>query len=217
MAIIEKNIKSIDPSRPFAQVEPKKQCPRCASVFVTKKECESCGYQFWIDLLGEPFGARSFFNIRDVFQHQYKWLYRFSFLGSVRKSSHVSRYKRSLIKRLEILCGYFFDEFDEDKERRKLFLFEAREIMNEVFLWGGSLSQMWLMLEKGERHPLFQNLSSQLSELEQSRSLKVPIKEKIKAFRIYGTIPFVFITKLFIGISAIVLAAFLVMKVLLNA
>ena len=213
---IEKNIKSTDPSRPFAKIKAKKQCPKCSSVFVTKKECESCGYQFWVDLLGSPFGARSFFNIRDEFQHRYTWLYRFSFLESVRKGSEVKKYHRSLIKRFEILCGYFFNEFDEDKERRKLFLFEAQEIMNEVNLWGGSLSQLWLMLEKGEKHPLFQNLSMNLKNLEQSRTSKVSLRDHFLGLKLYGTLTLPFITKIILGLSAVVMAAFLLMKVLLT-
>ena len=117
------------PLRPFERIQVKKSCPKCGSLFVTKKECESCGFQFWIDLLGEPFGERSFFNLRDEFHHTNTWYYRFAFLDSVKNSQVARRYKRSLYKRFEILCGYFFDEVDQNKERRKLFLFEANEIL----------------------------------------------------------------------------------------
>jgi hypothetical protein len=213
---IERNTTTSNPLRPFERVQVKKTCPKCGSYFVTKKECESCGFQFWIDLLGEPFGERSFFNLRDQFQHQYRWHYRFAFLSSVKTSKVAKRYKRSLYKRFEILCGYFFDEFDKDKERRKLFLFEATEIMNEVCLWGGSLSQLWLMLERGEHHPLFQVLSQELKGLDNQEKTKIDIKDLMVSEKFFGTFSYLFLFKISLGFSAVIGASYLFLKLLLS-
>lgn len=214
--VLERTPTTSNPLRPFERVQVKKTCPKCGSYFVTKKECESCGFQFWIDLLGEPFGERSFFNLRDQFQHQYSWHYRFAFLKSVKESQVAKRYKRSLYKRFEILCGYFFDEFDEDKERRKLFLFEANEIMNEVWLWGGSLSQLWLMLEQGEHHPLFQVLASELKQIDNQEKTKLNLKDIVVHEKFFGTFSYLFLLKVFTGFSAVIGASYLFLKLLLS-
>lgn len=205
-----------NPLRPFERIQVKKTCPKCGSYFVTKKECESCGFQFWVDLLGDPFGERSFFNLREQFQHQYQWHYRFAFLKTVKESKVVKRYLRTLYKRFEILCGYFFDEFDKDKERRRLFLFEATEIMNEVSLWGGGLSQLWLMLEKGDHHPLFKKLASELQDIEGHSKSKINAKDLFLSGKLFGTFSYGFLFKVFTGFAAVTIAAFLFMKLLLS-
>lgn len=214
--VLERETTTVNPVRPFERLKVQRTCPKCGSYFITKKECESCGFQFWIDLLGEPFGEKSFFSLKDDFEHQYSWYYRFFFLNSVRNSKVVKRYKRSLLKRFEVLCGYFFDEFDQNKERRKLFLFEAKEIMNEIFLWGGSLSQLWLMLERGQYHPLFQGLAQELKQIESSRETKVKLKELVLNERLMGTFSYLFLGKLALAFSAIITASYLFLKVLLT-
>ncbi len=206
-----------NPLRPFEKVAVKKQCPKCGSLFVTKKECEACGFQFWVNLLGDPFGARSFFSLRDDFIHQYKWTYRMAFFTWAQYSKEIQKYKRMLIKRFEILCGYFFDEHDKDKERRRLFLFEANEIIGEYALVGGKLSDLWLILEKGEHHPLFQNLAQTISQVQNEKSAH-SIKESVELSlqkRFMGTFTYLFLLKLATGSVAVILAAYLYMKAFL--
>ena len=42
-----------------------RRCPRCCSVFVLDECCESCGFQFNYNPLGEIFGAKSYFSLTD--------------------------------------------------------------------------------------------------------------------------------------------------------
>lgn len=216
MASIEPQIKISNPLRPFEKVAVKKVCPKCGSLFVTKKECESCGFQFWVDLLGEPFGVRSFFTIRDDFTHQYAWSYRFAAFKWGKDRDHIRKYRRALNKRFEILCGYFFDNFDADKERRRLFLFEASEIMNEYNLVGGQLSDLWLLMEKGENHPLFPQLAQRMHQLSEAPKESLNLKELLIHKRLMGTFSYFFLMKIAVGFGAVILAAFFYMKAYLQ-
>ena len=48
---------------------PIKKCFSCGSIYITPKECESCGLQFRLHELGEPLGPRSFFTLRENFEN----------------------------------------------------------------------------------------------------------------------------------------------------
>lgn len=204
-----------NPLRPFEKVAVKKLCPKCGSLFVTKKECEACGYQFWVDLLGEPFGARSFFVMRDDFTHQYRWVYRFAMTSWGKQHQALVKYRRTILKRFEILCGYFFDEFDKNKERRRLFIFEAQEIIHEYALIGGNLSDLWLIIEKGDHHPLFPQLAKKIEAQNQEPAAGIDLKNFLVEGRFLGTFTYSFLFKLGMGAAAIVLAAYLYMRAFL--
>lgn len=216
MASIEPQIKVSNPLRPFEKVVVKKTCPKCGSLFVTKKECEACGFQFWIDLLGEPFGVRSFFTLRDDFTHQFAWSYRFAAFQWGKNRDEIKKYRRTLNKRFEILCGYFFDSFDKDKERRRLFLFEAGELMQEYRLVGGQLSDLWLLMERGENHPLFPQLAERIYQLEESHKASFNLKQFLVENRFLGTFSYFFLMKLAFGCGAVVIAALFYMKAYLQ-
>jgi hypothetical protein len=154
--------------RPFEKVKISKACPSCSSVFITKKECESCGLQFWVDLVGEPFGERSFFVMQEDFIFNTpafsKLLPKQRFL----KLSFVQKYRRALLKRFEVLLGYFFDEVEEDRARRKVFLFEANQIIGEYVKLDGNPSALWALIDRGEKHPLAAGLYESLKKAETS-------------------------------------------------
>ena len=144
--------------RPFEKIKITRVCPSCSSVFVTKKECESCGLQFWVDLLGEPFGERSFFVLKEDFELNCPFYLKWLPSGFFASHDTVKKYRRMLLKRFEVLLGYFFDEVEEDISRRKVFLFEADELVKEFLRVHGEASALWKMIERGEKHPLTQHL-----------------------------------------------------------
>lgn len=194
--------------------EDKKTCPKCSSVFVTDTECEGCGYQLSFDALGEPFGEKSFFNLRDEYLHQHNLHYLLVGLGLVKKNKEQKKYERKALKRLEVLCQYFFTQQEKDREKRRLFLFEAQEVLKELVKFKIPKSYLWIILEKGEDHPFFETLSKELKveELERDGVLKyllTNIPTPIRNFPSWG----IFL-QLGVGAGSIVIAAFLVMRYL---
>ncbi len=194
-------------ARPFEKVKVTKICPSCSSVFITEKECESCGLQFWVDLIGEPFGERSFFVMKDDFilnsPFYLKYLPRKIFL----KRSATHKYKRALLKRFELLTEYFFDRTEEDISKRKAFLFEASKIIEEYGEVGGSGSALWALVDRGEKHPLAPQLYNSLRNSE----LVVGSGKKANFLQLFSNgllVEFLF------SIVAVVIASFLVFKYL---
>lgn len=192
-----------------------KTCPKCRSVFVTESECEACGYQLKFDRLGEPFDHKSFFNTREEFQHRFKLQYLLGRTSFMKDNKELKRYLRTIKNRLVTLCDYFFESEDEDQERRKLFVFEAQEIIHELLLFGTQPSHLWLMLEKGEDHPFFQLLTLELRNAPEADSYLLKdffsrfFSEELKRFPSWKTFG-----KLGLGAGFTIVAAWLVMKYL---
>ncbi len=197
------------PLRPFEKIEVKDCCPDCGSVFVTKRECESCGYQFWVDLVGEPFGERSFFEIEFDYSERLNFLerllpleYRFS------RSKHY-RYLRYLRRRFDILVGYFFDGFDEDKKRRKLFLFEAKVLIETFGLEGGEVNFLWKSIEGHEKHPLFAPLVEAIRRANIRQNQEISLIKRLKRLRFFYWLRLSFLIKTFL-LSAVVIVLALI-------
>ena len=135
------SLKVRHPLRPLDKIEVKGRCPRCGGVFVTERECESCSYQFWVDLLGEPFGERSFFEIESDYSASQSFLERLlprerRFL----KKKH-KRYLAHLKRRLEVLTDYFSQKRDRASEKKRtLFLLEAQLLIKAYATEGGNMN-----------------------------------------------------------------------------
>lgn len=197
------------------QVE-KKTCPKCQSVFVTDKECEACGFQLAYNPVGEPFGERSFFNLKEVFLHEFKGKYLLVRYGFLKDDSSFKKYKRSVLKRFEVLCDYFFNQNDGDRENRKLFLFEAQEIIKELRMFNVPKSYLWMTLEKGEDHPFFEVLAREVKDDGLAKDsfgslLLSTIPSNLREFQSWGII-----LQFLVGSGAIIAAAYLVMKYLIS-
>ena len=107
-----------------------RRCPKCRSIFITKRECESCGYRLNFDKVGEPFGKRSFFEREELYKKIPPWKKLFG------RRAHDRRL-RKLDHRLGLLIDYCLDEFDGDEEKRNLFFIEIRAIGDALVHAGG--------------------------------------------------------------------------------
>ena len=135
------SLKVRHPQRPLDEIEIKGRCPQCGSLFITERECESCSYQFWVDLLGEPFGERSFFEMESDYNAERGFLERL--LPKERhflKKKH-KRYLGHLKRRFEILTDYFSHKRDRASEKKKeLFFLEAKLLIEAYAQEGGDLA-----------------------------------------------------------------------------
>ena len=170
---------------PFKKVKVKNFCPHCGSVFVNKKECEACGFQFWVDLLGEPFGGRSFFEIQYNYERKKNFIekilpqsYRFS------KKKH-KRYLRHLRRRFDILSEYLFNKNDTNKKRKKYFLFEFKVLIEKIPLEGGSISFLE-KIENCEKHSLFPILIESIENAKLFKKEKTNFKEYLKNSKLFS-------------------------------
>lgn len=165
---MEETTRSIQ--NPFSlgeRVTIKNQCPKCSSYFVENRVCEACGFRLDFDDLGEPFGEKSFFNLRDRFLHQFKGVAILMKVGLLSDHEEGQKFLRHILKRYNILCSYFFEKEDENLERRKLFLFESREIIATYLQLGGEVNKLWLKLEGNERSPIFEVLAMEIQTHDQ--------------------------------------------------
>ncbi|GAB4010377.1 MAG: hypothetical protein Fur0010_02910 [Bdellovibrio sp.] len=136
-----------------------KTCPSCSSVFITEKECESCGLQFKVDTLGEPYSDKSFYGIREKFLKEWPIAVRTGWTNLNPKSPEVFRYKRFLEHRMGQLMNYFFNDFDASKEKRKLFLIELEDLVLELRQMEADLQKLLEKYDSYFRHPLYRTIS----------------------------------------------------------
>ncbi|MBT3586935.1 MAG: hypothetical protein HN509_18635 [Halobacteriovoraceae bacterium] len=151
-------------------------CPHCQSVFVTENQCESCGYQFKVDRLGEPYGNRSFFNMFSYQADPYYWL------SPGRKSKDKaarSHYLRQLFFRLSKIFDYLFGEIEADLIKRKHFLFEAKEIINEFTIQGGDSQKILGLIKDQPAHGTYQAICGFVSNAGRQRPTQYSIFKKI--------------------------------------
>lgn len=219
MSAIEPPKKEIHALYDIGTISQAKSCPKCHSIFLSDDECEACGYQLKIDLLGEPFGYRSFFSLKEGYEFIHPWTFRFLLIGVLKENSAIKKYRGVMERRLTILVNYFILNDDSD-DKRRLFIFEAREIIQEYWHVHGKLSRLWRRLEPLESHPLFHILSNDLVEFEkrphptQEWKSFENWKNALYEARLWGLIPMTFALKLFLGMGAVLAASYLVLKVL---
>ncbi len=219
-----------DPLRLGEKIEVSGLCPSCHSIYVTKGQCESCGLQFGLDVVGEPFGSRSFFTLKDDFDSSLtKWNYIEWRLSSevFLKKPQVKRYIRHMLKRFEDLVSYFagldFIEVPEDTDGSenhiRLFMFEAREIMKEYQRFSTDLSALFITLKKfapevGDADAISEELLVDLHGLERfSKESSIGTSIELKS-SLWDMLKSGIVLEAMAAIGAITLASFLVMKYL---
>jgi len=136
-----------------------KTCPSCRSVFITSTECESCGLQFNVDPLGEPYGDKSYYGMREKFNLEWPLGVRLGWSNLNAQKPQAQRYRRFLEHRLEILTQYFFKTIDEKRERRKHFLIEYEDLLEELRQLGADMQKLFDKCDEYSRHPLYSHIS----------------------------------------------------------
>ena len=112
---------------------PYKRCEFCQSVYLTDNLCESCGRSVRYDLIGDPFGHKSFYGIKERYIQALPAPVRlYPFLENI-KSPEAKALIRQLQKRLGDLAHIL------EHEQKKLFDIEALEIMNELLFYSVSV------------------------------------------------------------------------------
>ena len=88
---------------PPSSYQAMKRCQFCKSLFLTDKFCESCGSSVDYNPIGTPFGAKSFYGIKERYIENHTFLIKFFPFFENKKSTSAKRYVRNLEKRFSDL------------------------------------------------------------------------------------------------------------------
>lgn len=159
--------------------KPLKKCKKCGSIHVTDFECESCGIRLQVDMLGIPFGNRSFYSLKNDYWSSMNWMIaNFPFLER-KKNAKGSKYKRALLNRYNVLIDYFFfDVYPSREGEKKVFMVELEFLVNELLDYNVSRSLFFLKLDDHDESkkicasPVYQKIAK-LVFSEKSRLLRL--------------------------------------------
>jgi hypothetical protein len=194
---------------PFQSVEITKRCPKCKSVFITEKECESCHFQFTIEPVGTPYGFKSVTYIRSDFANDFPVINYFKNNFSYKVSSTfpaVIEYKRKLNRRREVLSRYLFESVRGERETRKLFFTELLDICYELIDLDSDVFQLLDRLEGHEKHPYYEKLTQLLVIHQQNKVSQKNIVNNFLNFSLFGLLRVRFLL-VFGAITSLILMA----------
>lgn len=122
-----------------------KKCPKCGSVFCTDEHCESCGFQFRSQELGEPYGPKSFYEIHDTFwSHNSLEILSPELSLKTRNKSNLKQYKRALVKRYNHLLKHFSVLKENGVAlRQDPYWVELRDIITEIAFMRLKDEEIW--------------------------------------------------------------------------
>ena len=120
----------------------KGECPKCHSYFVSEDECESCGFQINFDVVGNEFGPRSFFFMKEVFVENLTLIEGFLPQNLLNKLEKTLKYKRLIFKRYKELLGAWISY----PASHDYITLECRHIVREYILLGGTGKELSLFL-----------------------------------------------------------------------
>jgi len=158
---------------PASAYRPVKRCQYCDSVFINERTCESCGRSMLYHPIGEPFGAQSFYGIKERYVLALHPLSQFFPQFENKKSAAANSYVRKISKRFADLLGAFNASDLIVSEQRKLFYVESMALIDELLRYGVPPQIVQSLMEENDNSLLGQEL---LNYLEQSIPLLVAEK-----------------------------------------
>jgi hypothetical protein len=111
---------------------PYKRCDFCQSVYLTDNICETCGRSVRFDLIGPPFGHKSYFGIKERYKQQLPAVIRYYPIFENINSKETKSLVRQLLKRLGDLATLLEDD------QQKRFEIEGFEIINDLLYYAVS-------------------------------------------------------------------------------
>ena len=138
-----------------------KRCPKCQSIYVERDQCESCGYLFFVDQLGEPLGPKSFYYQQKDFDSLYCY-FGMTLPYFMRHSSDCRSYALRLQRRFSVLLDYLLSDADAGTVRRKIYWVEMRDLSNELVRRGTKASELVKIVEEHPGHHEYRIVSSEL-------------------------------------------------------
>ncbi len=187
--------------------KPVKTCPKCKSVFVTDSECEGCGFQLSYTPLGEAFGEKSLYGLKDDY-----WMFRSRLVKQWpslerKNSTDAIKYKRDLLHRYELLLNFLLGESDED---RSFYWIEFKDLCIELCDYSLKPSELSQMLNDHSFHGYAPLIHDFLEELDHRKLTTSTLWERFVGYKVLGILRIKFLILSGIALAAISTASILV-------
>lgn len=192
---------------PKSEYKPIKRCPYCKSVFLTDKSCESCGRSLLYHPIGEPFGAKSFFGLKERYIEKQNVLIKFFPIFENKDSGIAKSYVRNLSKRFTDLISAFNSDHLMEQQKRKLFYIESIEIMDELLLYGVHPELLQGLLFENDNSLLGQELLLYLQTAKTKISPDIAWQKYLLDYRFWGILRTEYILKVIIISATVVTMA----------
>lgn len=179
--------------------KPVKTCPKCASIFMTDSECEGCGYQLDYNPLGEAFGEKSFYSLKELYWNERSRLVQLWPDLERKKSLDAQKYLRDLHHRYELLLNFLLGESEED---RSFYWIEFKDTCFELVSYDVSVNELSGKLNDHSFHGYAPLIHDFLKELDVELINEDTIWDSLLNYKLGGVLRFRFLL-----ISGIVLAA----------
>lgn len=169
--------RTMRPAIPENVYRPIKRCPNCQSVYLTDDKCEACGRSLHFHPVGEPFGAKSLYGIKERYHQTLPTFVRYYPLFENKRDARAQSYCRHLNNRFSHLVSALSSNDIIANEQRRFFYVELMELMDELLRYGESKFIIRSKLEEGlgfsgaliTRDLLAYLDSSELNVLDQSK------------------------------------------------
>lgn len=127
-----------------------KRCQFCNSVYINEKLCEFCGRSMLYHPVGEAFGPKSFYGIKERYIQNLQTFTRMYPQFEDRKSPIAKSYVRQLSKRFTDLLSAFNTADVIAADDRKLFYIESMELIDELLRYETHASILQALLEEND-------------------------------------------------------------------
>ncbi len=165
-----------------------KTCHACNSIYLKEGRCELCGYVLDKNIVGDTIGINSLYTIRENYWNSFTFVgIRFEFFERFR-TKRKKRYHRNLLWRYRLLLEYFFVKTESDKKRRKIFMLELKDLIDELFLEGISEKVLYSFVS-GRENYVFYNTVCQFISLSNKKYILSQLEDtkyRRKAFILMG-------------------------------
>lgn len=178
---------------------PVKRCPKCFSVFITDDECEGCGYQLNYNPIGEAFGEKSFYSLKEAYWDERGRLVQLWPDLERKKSASAKKYVRDLSHRYDMLLEFLLGESDED---RGFYWLEFQDLCRELLSYSVELDTLSRKLNDHSFHGYAPLIHEYLKEQEVEYLNDLTLWDRFLGFKIGGVLQIRFLL-----ISSMVLAA----------
>lgn len=183
---------------PQSAYKPVKRCPYCQSVYLTDSLCEACGRSLLYHPIGEPFGPKSFYGIKERYLESQHAFYRFFPQFEDKNSRYANSYKRNLSKRFTDLLEAFNSDEPMVKENRKLFYAESMGIIDEMLRYNVSPQLIQTVLEDNDASLVGRELLFYLQNTQANVLASKKWQQEFLDFRLWGIVRVEFVVKAFL-------------------
>lgn len=192
---------------PKSAYRPVKRCPYCQSVYITDKLCEACGRSMQYHPIGEPFGPKSYYGIKERYIESQHTFYRFFPVFEDKDSNLANSYKRNLSKRFSDLISAFNTDEAIVKDNRKLFYAESMEIIDELLRYNIPVIIMQTLLEENDNSLVGQELLFYLQNSNEQKMNSKKWQQEFLDYKLWGVLRLEFFLKIFLVAATIVFVA----------